>query len=85
MDPVEVEKFCRDVLKYAPIVAAANFFSNLIHAHHSDQLADICPSTDLKLPEGHSQEGQLSWLAHAQSHLDAYWEFRSRLEPAAKL
>ena len=70
VDPKHVSQFVRDVIAYAPIVSAVNFFSNLIHAYHADQLSHIPQETALILPDG-----QMSWLAHAMSHLGAFNHF----------
>merc|ERR1711924_140237 len=50
VDPKHVLLFMKDVVAYAPIVAAVNFFSNLIHAYHAGQLSDIPRETCLTLP-----------------------------------
>eukprot|EP00658_Telonema_sp_P-2_P028139 TRINITY_DN2161_c0_g2_i2.p1 TRINITY_DN2161_c0_g2~~TRINITY_DN2161_c0_g2_i2.p1 ORF type:complete len:479 (+),score=131.04 TRINITY_DN2161_c0_g2_i2:193-1629(+) len=68
-----VQAFVRDVLAYTPVCAAANFFSNLIHSYHAGQLSNIPEQTSLLL-----DNGDMSWLAHAQSHLAAYFYFRAQ-------
>lgn len=73
VDPKAVQMFLHDVLLYTPICAAANFFSNLIHAFHANQLHQIPETTGIKL-----DDGEMSWLAHASSHLEAYYFFRSK-------
>jgi hypothetical protein len=65
----EVSKLCQDIQNYAPVVAAVNMFSNLIHASEENQLRESIPqTTDRWLPSG-----AFNWLVHASAHIALFY------------
>lgn len=70
-DAATVRALLTDIYVYIPVVAAVNFFSNIIHASKEGLLSkDGIPSTrNLRFGE---EEKHFNWLAHAHAHLEQY-------------
>ena len=66
---LQTTRFCTDVLQYAPVVAAVNLCSNLIHASEENQLLEVPATADRWLPDG-----SFNWLAHAATHMSLYFK-----------
>eukprot|EP01052_Picozoa_sp_SAG31_P007893 SAG31_NODE_385_length_16413_cov_265.286686_8_plen_197_part_00 len=78
-----IDDLMNDIYLFIPIVAAVNFFSNIVHASKEGQLSTCVPST--KHIRFGDRDEHFNWLSHAEEHLRQYNLAVQHLESMPKI